>query len=398
MYHNCAKSLFSNNPIEQSTAAILLRSFLKWKVWMLPYKPNYTRNAKNLMVVLLRDSIPSKLQKTIADGFSFANNMDGQDFQYVNMVDALIKPMSRVQYELKGLDKYKNKRLSMRKADFYHAVLQECSINSVDATGVIFFSAILCGSSFKNCILKKANFENSNIRKVKFDHDCVLEGASFKGAVGIDTATVKISGDDNSHPLVEFLDENGMFHSEGVPEDQRYSHRNTKLTVFISKLGTMDSKQRGQYDSAIQTLQKLDDVEFKKIEREHYPIVSQLTDVRTHLEYCDGCVIFAFDYLEVESGYIHKDVIGEDSKEIKSASFPSPWLHIEAALANGQQMPCLIIYSENIFRDGMFDDTITQPDKNLFSLPYSDVLTSENRRTLLRWFSLVREYHFRNHS
>ena len=398
MFKNCAKSLFSENPIEQSTAAILLRGFLKWNWLKSFYKPNYSRDAKNLMVLLLRDSIPIKLQKTIADGFSYAGNMNGQDFQYVNMVDALIKPKSRIDYELTGREDYKAKRISMRKADFYHAVLQECSINSIDATGAIFLCAILCGSSFKNCILKKANFENSNIRKVKFDQDCQLDGASFKGAVGIDTVSIKIKGDNNEHSLVEFLDENGLFHSEGVPDTQRYSPKNSKLTVFISKLGSMDSKQRGQYDSAVKTLQKLDDIEFKKIEREHYKIVSQLTDVRTHLDYCDGCVIFAFDYLEVESGNIHKDVVGEDSRVIKNASFPSPWLHIEAALANGIQMPCLIIYSDNICRDGMFDDAIIQPDKNLFSMPYSDTLTSENRRVLLKWFSRVREYHFRNHS
>ena len=398
LYHSCTKSLYSDNPIEQSTAAILLRSFLNWKLWMLPYKPNYSKDAKNLMVVLLRDSIPVKLQKTLADGFSYAGNLDGQDFQYVNMVDALIKPKSRIKYERTGRNVYKTDRISMCHADFYHAVLQECSINNVNANGAIFLSAILCGTSFKNCILNNANFENSNIRKVKFDQDCSLEGASFKGAVGIDTATIKINGDNDSHPLINFLDEKGIFHSKGVPEGQRYYPKNPKLTVFVSKLGSMDSKQRVQYDSAIDTLKRLDDIEIKKIEREHYPIVSQLIDVKTHLDYCDGCIIFAFEYLNIESGYIHKNVVGEDRKEIKKASYPSPWLHIEAALANGQQIPCLIIYSDNICRDGMFDDAIIQPDKNLFAMPYSDTLTSENRRILLSWFSLVRENHNRNHS
>lgn len=394
LFHNCAKSLFSNNPIEQSTAAILLRGFLKWKWWKFLYKPNYSRDAKNLMVVLLRDSIPINLQKTIADGFSYASNMKGQDMQYVNMVDALIKPKSRIKYELTGRSIYKNSRISMRKADFYHAVLQECSINNVDAKEAVFLSAILCGSSFKNCIFSKANFENSNIRKVRFDRECVLDGASFKGAVGIDTATIKVSGDEKPHPLIEFLDENGIFHSKGVDQGKRYVPDNKKLNVFVSKLGSMDSVQRRRYDSAIQTLKKLGDVDIKKIERDQYPIVSQLTDISTHLENCDGCVIFAFEYLEIETGYIHKDVIGGDCKKISNSTYPSPWLHIEAALANGKQMPCLIIYSENLCRDGMFDEVIVQPDKNLFSMPYTDSLTAEDTRTLLKWFGLVREYHY----
>lgn len=76
--------------------------------------------------------------------------------------------------------------------------------------------------------------------------------------------------------------------------------------------------------------------------------------------------------------------------------FSSPWLHIEVALANGMQMPCLIIYEKNICRDGMFDDTIIQSDKNMFSLPYSDNITLEDKNMLCHWFSLVRGCHIFN--
>ena len=81
------------------------------------------------MVELLRKPIPVGLQKTIADGFSYSGNLKGQEIQYVNMVNALIKPESRIKYELaenrflKYI--YKRRRLSMRNADFFHAVLQE---------------------------------------------------------------------------------------------------------------------------------------------------------------------------------------------------------------------------------------------------------------------------------
>lgn len=398
LFHDCSISLFSENPIEQATAAILLRSFLKRPWWKFLYRPDYTQETKNLMVALLHDSVPVTLQKTIADGFSFANSLKGQDMQYVNMLGALIKPKYRIKYELaessikKGY--YKRRRISMRKADFFHAVLQECSINNVNAKGAVFFCAILCGTSFRNCILKKANFENSNVHKVRFDQDCLLEGACFKGAVGIDSATIKVARDKRSHPLIEFLDVDGVFRPDGVPMDQRYMIRNEKINIFVSKLGSMDSQQRMHYDSAISTIKKLGDVEIQTIDREQYPPVSQLTDVATHLDNCDGCVIFAFEYLNVSSGYIHKNLKGKDRKEIKNCIYSSPWLHIEAALANGKQIPCLIVYEENLCRDGMFDDTIILSDKNMFSIPYSDDITPKTQNMLYNWFAQVREYYY----
>ena len=397
-FHECTKSLHSENPIEQSTAAILLRGFLKRPWWKFLYKPNYTKETKNLMVSLLNNSISVNLQKTIADGFSYASHLKGQDMQYINMLGSLIKPKYRIKYELaeNPIIKayYKHRRISFRKADFFHAVLQECSINNVNAKGVVFLSSILCRTSFKNCVFKNANFENSNVHKVRFDQDCNLEGASFKGAVGIETATKKVKGEKEARPLIEFLDQNGIFHSKGVTPEERYEIKSEKINIFISKLGSMDSQQRMRYNSAISTIEKLGDVEIQKIERDQYPPVSQLTDIDTHLKNCDGCVIFAFGYLSVTSGFIHKNVEGEVNKTIEKKIFSSPWLHIEAALANGKQIPCLIVYEEELCRDGMFDETIIQSDKNMFSMPYSDNLSLKDKNMLYRWFSLVREYYY----
>ena len=353
------------------------------------------------MVVLLRDTtISTNLQKTIADGFSYASDMDGQDFQNVNMLDALIKPESRIKFEIEKDESFLDHLISMRNADFYHAVLQECNFNSINATCAKFHSAILCEASFKNCNLTNADFRYSNIHKVQFDERCKLDNACFKGSVGIDSATVRIPDDYNKpHPLIEFLDKNGVFQPGGVDPNERYSHKNEVFNIFVSKLGSMDSEQRKRYNATIDTLQKLQAFEINKIDRKDYLNVSQLTDVMTHLENCDGCIIFAFEYLVIESGHIHKNIVGNDNKKITEATaYPSPWLHIEAALANGMQMPCLIIYADNIYRDGMFDEAIVNPDKNLVAMSYSDQLTNNDLNTLNRWFALVREYHSKNHS
>ena len=74
--------------------------------------------------------------------------------------------------------------------------------------------------------------------------------------------------------------------------------------------------------------------------------------------------------------------------------YSSPWLHIEAALASGRQMPCLILYDKNLCRDGMFEDTIINSDKNMCAFSYSDSMSTQDKLKMRKWFGLVQEYHF----
>ena len=397
-FNQCAKSLYSSNPMEQNTAAILLRSFLKHQTINL-LERNFKKETKNLMVVLLRSSIPSTLQKTLADGFSYANDLSGQDMQHVNMMGALIKPQSRINYELTSKTKYKESRLSLKKADFFYAILQECSINNVDATGAIFYCTIMSGTKFKNCILRDAIFTCANIRNVIFDEDCDLEGADFSDAIGINESFVEAKVNNNDEKaqrisLNEFLDAKGIFHKDRQLGN-RYQHSSKNINIFVSKLGAMDSQQTLHFEAIKNIIDGYDNFKLCSIERWQYRPVSQLIDIDTKLESCDGCVIFAFEYLQVVSGTIHKNVVGDDRQTIKNMNFASPWLHIETALANGKQKPCLIIYDEDLQRDGMFDELISRSDKNLVCLPFTDTINKDNPQ-LMNWVQLVHEYHQRN--
>ena len=225
-FKNCARSLYSGNSVEQATAAILLRDFIN--------KHRYAKNTKNIMVALLRTPIPISLQKTIADIFSYAKNLNGQDLQYINMLDALIKPQSRIDYELKGGRRYKRKRLSMKQADFYHAIMQECNINNVNATKAVFFCANLSGTSFKNCVLRGANFKCAYLKGAKFDMDCILNGANFDSAVGLENAWVTVSPN-TSFPLINFLDNKGVFRQYG--KEIRYKPQNDNYKNLLASLG-----------------------------------------------------------------------------------------------------------------------------------------------------------------
>ena len=399
LFNRCAISLHSTNSMEQNTAAILLRSFLKHKRWNILGR-NYKKETKNLMVVLLRNSIPTTLQKTLADGFSFADDLSGQDMQKINMLGALIKPQSRIDYEITKKKMFKNKRLSLKKADFYYAVLQECSINNVDATGAIFYCAIMSSTNFKNCILKDANFICSNIRFVVFDEDCDLEGAMFDGAIGIDQAIVKMKEIVNGRLKIEgyalsvFLDENGVFHRDRTLGN-KYNPHNNDIKVFVSKLGAMDSRQTLNYETIKTIIDGFYNFNLCSIERHEYRPVSQLIDIETKLDTCDGCVIFAFEYLLVENGVIHQNVVGNDHQVLRKMAFASPWLHIETALANGKHKPCLIIYDQNLQRNGMFDELVSRSDKNLICLPFTNDINKDSPE-LMEWVQRVHEYHHRN--
>lgn len=58
-FQECAKSLHSDNPVEQEVAAIMLREYLHGSWWGLG---DHAQEAKNLITVLLRQSISVDLQ------------------------------------------------------------------------------------------------------------------------------------------------------------------------------------------------------------------------------------------------------------------------------------------------------------------------------------------------
>ena len=394
-FQSCTESLYSKNEIEQAAAAILLRGFLKKKRILGVFSADFSYEAKNLLVAMLNNKIRISyaLRKNIADGFSYAENLDGQDMQRLDMLGALIKPPSRITYELTKEEKYKNQRLSMQKADFYHSVMMECSVNNVNARGAYFNYTLMCGTSFKNSLLVDAVFDGANVTGVVFDEDCVLEGASFKNAVGIKDAKVKKRYDDKVKQmcLQEFLDKNDIFHDHKPEEENnQYTEQELRLNVFVSKLGVMSTQQQLRYHNVINKLG--DHIELDMIDRKDYRQSSQLTDVDTHMMKCDGCIIFAFEYMDVDTGVIHKDVSGKDQLAIEKMIYASPWLHIEAALANVKQMPCLIIGDQNICRDGMFDKEVVTNDHKMFFITYSDD-NQDLMKIISNWESEVREYH-----
>ena len=236
-------------------------------------------------------------------------------------------------------------------------------------------------------MLDSATFKGANLKGVRFDKDCVLEGANFQDAEGLEQA--KWDG----RPILDFLDTNGIFHAHKGPNAGTYIPRKADTKIFISKLGVMDLKQKMQYDNIVSIIENLQIASSTVcINRDEYPIVSQLSDIEARMEPCDGCVIFACEYMQITDGCLHKDMDSMDRKPLSNVSLVSPWLHIEAAIANSKNMPCLIIYDKNLFRDGMFDPKVITSDRRLYAIEYSDALQADNT-VLQEWRNSVREYY-----
>ena len=137
-----------NNPTAQITSAILLRTYLR-PIFQI-FKNPYEKDTLNLIVAILRHVPNGPLQKTLADSISYVRMADGQDFQYVNLCSASIKPKYRIDFEINNNTNYLNKRISMRCADFYCSDIASSGVYHVNAEKSVFYNCILCKSSFYN--------------------------------------------------------------------------------------------------------------------------------------------------------------------------------------------------------------------------------------------------------
>lgn len=370
-----------DNLTAQITSAILLRSYLRpiYHLFTNPYK----RDATNLIVAILRHIPNGNLQKTLADSISYISRADGQDFQRINLHAASIKPESRINFEITDNPKYLEERTSMRCADFYRSNITQCCIYHINAEKAIFFETLLCQTSFTNCILKNANFQNADVSKLKFI-DCSMDGANFKGARCLETASVTENG--NTYRLIDCIDINGKF--EGYKAKQRYFENGDKKSIFISRLGVMNAKQLNYYKHITELIKKQYNYTFEEIKPEDYWDSNQITMIKDRMAKCSGMIVFAFSYMKINEGKI-----ANISQQIVDEDYSSPWLHIEAAMANAMyNFPTMVFAEENISCNGIFDDKVIQNDELMFKINFNGTLSENDEKSLSGWSRAVDRY------
>ena len=372
--------LHSEKDSERIAAAIMLRSYIN--------KCGYRGKAESIIIGLLKDIHNGKLQKILGDGLSNARDLSDYDLQEVNLYNVLIKPESYIKYCSTGDLVYKEKRLSFRNVDFYKANLVELNANSVDFTGAIFYESRLCRSRFRNCIFTNASFASADLDGAKF-YDSVLDGANFSGARRVSKAIVyKDKNDKQGAPLIEYLDSDGKFCLTRNKEIL-YTEESQQKHIFVSRLGLMDSSQQMHYDRIIQYLKNRYGVHIVYLERKDYVKHGQLSIVKDKMSVCSGIIVFAFSYMDITEGVIHKNLMPPSQAVKHSCSFTSPWIQIEAALANSMGIPALVVMEQGVISDGILDDMIVSNDSLLYKCTYDGGLSDLNKSVIAEWYDKI---------
>ena len=384
-YKQYASDLYrEDNQTAQITSAILLRSYLtpQW----LGLNRFYVKSTLNLIAAILRHTQNGNLQKTLADSISYVAKADGQDFQYANMYKCSIKPKSRIQYEITRDSKLLQKRISLRCADFFKADISQSVVYHIDAERGVFYESMLCGTTFHNCILKNADFKRADLHHLKFK-GCDLMGANFAGAHRLDTVKVYDGNDDKGNSLLNYLDEKGVF--VGLQSQPKYAIRNANKKIFISKLGSMNTKQQAYVMHLTTYLKQKYQYQFVSINPEDYRDSGQLEMITSRMAECSGVLIFAFSYIHIEQGMM----VGF-SNAINNEEHISPWLQIEAALAHSlYKLPCMIVAEEGVCNNGVFDAKVVENEELMFRIDYKGTLSDADEEHLLHWSKKIDQHH-----
>ena len=288
LFLKCASQLNSQNESDQIAGAVLMRAFIK--------RRKYREKALLLISSFLQSLSNGNLQKILADSLSMCKSAKGHDFQSCNMYNALIKPSYYIRYELTKVSFFKRLRLNFKAADFFEANLVQFNAKSVNFKGAVFYRALLRDAIFTNCILKDANFQESDLSGTRFK-ECNLEGADFRNARRISEASVFYEKEGRYVPLINFLTEKGVFSSVPEMDKVRYVVEEAKKSIFVSRLGLMDSQQELYYNNILNYISDKFKVNFVSLDRTAYRKYGQLSMIHDNMSKCSGVIVFAFTFI-----------------------------------------------------------------------------------------------------
>jgi uncharacterized protein YjbI with pentapeptide repeats len=382
LFLKCASQLNSQNESDQIAGAVLMRAFIK--------RRKYREKALLLISSFLQSLPNGNLQKILADSLSMCKSAKGHDFQSCNMYNALIKPSYYIRYELTKVSFFKRLRLNFKAADFFEANLVQFNAKSVNFKGAVFYRALLRDAIFTNCILKDANFQESDLSGTRFK-ECNLEGADFRNARRISEASVFYEKERRYVPLINFLTEKGVFSSVPEMDKVRYIVEEAKKSIFVSRLGLMDSQQELYYNNILNYISDKFKVNFVSLDRTAYRKYGQLSMIHDNMSKCSGVIVFAFSHLSVAEGVICKNLKEPYKQEIKDCSYSSSWLQIETAFAKSMNIPTLIVMEDGVRDDGIWDDFIVQYNTGLLKFTYEGTLEEQKQHKAVidSWYNSV---------
>jgi Pentapeptide repeats (8 copies) len=201
--------LSADNEVKCMAAAVLLRRFFDpdseqaIRGMGIPYKKRtpYKKEAVEVIAGMLRretepSAEPSRLQKVLADGLRYAEDLRHSDLQYCVLSNAYLgkRDGDAASVDLSFADLYRAicvgtsfKYAKAVETVFYGATLDNAVFSGADCRGANFRDATLTGANFRDAELSKADFTGATIGRANFAgaHNIPREVAGLLDANGV---------------------------------------------------------------------------------------------------------------------------------------------------------------------------------------------------------------------
>ena len=328
-FNDIIAGINSSSPTHQLSSAVILRRYLK----RTKYKGRLRHEALNSISAILRTLPTGILQKTIADGLAFANNLNYLDLQNTNL--------QRLYLGTKKIAWYiPLKRISLRQTDLFCANLSNALIENVNGRGAIFYCSILGNASIKNSDFTNANFCKADLSNVTFDN-VILYHACFQDAIGIPELIAKN------------LDDYGRFMLKSAISVKKIKKQKK---IFFSMPGSLSTKDEL---ITIEYKKELERKGFSVIyyQRDHYPHGGQLSKIRTEIESCCGMIVFGLKQILIHKATYRPLLVEE--KQWANQWLTTPWCELEVGMGIMNKIPLLIVKDSEI-TEGVFDECLSE--------------------------------------
>src|SRR5215472_948608 len=115
-----------------------------------------------------------------------------------------------------------------------------------------------------------------------------------------------------------------------------------KIPVFVSCPTALSPTQERSRSALVAFLDDLS-LEPRALGRSDYPAEFPLREVLVIAKHCAGGLILGFEQFQATSGAWKRGTKGEKKLGVnQTASFPTPWNHLEAGILFGLKLPILI--------------------------------------------------------
>lgn len=326
-FDTVVSQLSSDNKSSQLSAAILMRRYFN-------HIGNNKRKdmrleAVNVISSLLKVLPTGVLQKTLGDGFAYAETLDKVDLQGTNLQNLY-------------LGRKDNMRISMKETDMFKSDLSYATLNQIDGQKAVFLDAILYHTQIKNCNFSYAYFKGADLSYTYFENVQLL-GANFCNA---------------THYPVEFegkLSPEGIFTSE--ERITTPSTKQNKKIVFFSMPGCMTKEDEILTKDYKEFLENEMNYEVIYYQKDEYPEFGQFNKIRQSIMKSSAMIVFGFKQISIKEGVKYPNTTVE--RHISDMNLPTPWNELEVGMGLMNHLPILLVKSPDI-NSGIFDNKLSE--------------------------------------